>query len=327
MTGARRRSSRALGARVYAQGDAVAFASSPDLHTAAQWTSDRVILGLAILVESDNANSKPLLIQFEVDRTGTARCSNIGHFVLAGPHGRFRVHASKGPLASGSEEVDLPPKKHVEVRLVVARSSITGIVVDPRGRPVSGARVSASSSVNLGSYETHVATSDAKGRFEVTGVVPGDYSLSAERPDDEVGDTTHVVKAKSGESGVRLVLPEAVSVDVVGTCPSGRQTRSVLRRLHHRTRTTMAGLPARGSIERGTIREARRSCRDVERHIGWPWIRPQDAQERIDRRWSRPRSRRCHLRPRTARCRARARCQRRTDARSERDGPHESIVV
>jgi protocatechuate 3,4-dioxygenase beta subunit len=65
-----------------------------------------------------------------------------------------------------------------------------------------------SSSVNLGSYETHVATSDAKGRFEVTRVVPGDYSLSAERPDDEVGDTTHVVKAKSGESGVRLVLPE-----------------------------------------------------------------------------------------------------------------------
>ena len=155
-------------------------------------------VGSAMVVASAFAGGATLYGTTEVD----------GHFVLAGPHGRFQVHAAKGPLASAPEEVDLLPKKHVEVRLVVDRSSITGAVVDPRGRPVVGARVSATSSLNIGSYESHIATSDAKGRFEVTGVVPGEYELSAERPDHEVADTRRTVAAKSGDSGVKIVLPE-----------------------------------------------------------------------------------------------------------------------
>ncbi|MCW5808201.1 MAG: carboxypeptidase regulatory-like domain-containing protein, partial [Deltaproteobacteria bacterium] len=108
-----------------------------------------------------------------------------------------------------------------EVTLVVdVTGSIAGIVVDPQGNPMEGVQVSAGP--NLDSARGEVAITqwrlrgfpqeltDAGGKFTLTGLAPGDYTVtaapaaSAGRNRRNFGEGT---PAKTGDTNLRIVLP------------------------------------------------------------------------------------------------------------------------
>jgi TonB family protein len=89
------------------------------------------------------------------------------------------------------------------VRAQALFSSLTGIVLDPTGRMLSGARVGLTNAANDAKYEVR---SDATGRFEFVGLPPAAYTLEARLPGFAVhtedirinGDTEREVRLRVG---------------------------------------------------------------------------------------------------------------------------------
>ncbi|MCC6902382.1 MAG: carboxypeptidase regulatory-like domain-containing protein [Polyangiaceae bacterium] len=94
---------------------------------------------------------------------------------------------------------------------------IEGVVLDAAGKPVRGARVAAGvvpAYLPAGTLPSGMATSDAKGRFKLSGVAPGKVDVEAYAPDIGRGIAANVV-VQSGRdvTGVTLRLTHAAGDD------------------------------------------------------------------------------------------------------------------
>lgn len=189
------------------------------------------------------------------DDGGPARGGRVRWFgaveatTLVGAEGRFRL----GPLAKGPGEVqaelasagayieggkDAPHKRRITlgegetvkgVMLVLARpdKTISGIVLDPEGRPLPDARVLGWTG-NLGVGDCNVlalvrpegvVTSQEDGRFIVRGLESGTYTVCALRPEFSAAIRPGVA---TGSTDVRLRFAPAASVSGVATDSRGQ---------------------------------------------------------------------------------------------------------
>ncbi len=65
------------------------------------------------------------------------------------------------------------------VRAQVVNATLTGIVTDPTGATVAGAKVTA---INAGTNLSHDAVSDSSGTYTIPSLTPGEYRLEVEQP-------------------------------------------------------------------------------------------------------------------------------------------------
>lgn len=114
--------------------------------------------------------------------------------------------ARKGDVASAEVTVDVKTER-VEVRIVVGPATIAGTVVDGRGRPAPGVRVSLR--VPFDAINT---LSDARGAWELRGLVPGEHPVVVAPNDLEYSRATPLVMAATGDRDVRLVVTYAGGV-------------------------------------------------------------------------------------------------------------------
>jgi uncharacterized GH25 family protein len=130
-----------------------------------------------------------------------------GHFSVAGVEpGAQTVEASTDTLGTPVQNIDVPRGGHVDVRIVMVESSISGTVTNGSGDPVPGAAVMASNSTT--SMFDHT---DDVGHFDFKGVAPGDYELKAMRRSESQSDVTGI-KVHSGDRQVALVIPDASTI-------------------------------------------------------------------------------------------------------------------
>jgi len=107
-----------------------------------------------------------------------------------------------------SVTVEPDPRTHeAEIEIVLPDTLVSGVVVDPEGRPVAGADVRLTTPSGRGFSAT---PSRPDGGFEMRGQAPGEYALQAERE----GDTSEIVELTLSEEqprhAARLVLGRSV---------------------------------------------------------------------------------------------------------------------
>lgn len=118
----------------------------------------------------------------------TGRFSDeAGRFTLEGLHeGEWKLRAeAKNAPACTPQQIHVPGQNGALVLTLAAGCSVSGVVVDPKGAPVRGARVradpenDASSSFVFNLNKNFSATTGAEGKFELGGIPPGPMKLAA----------------------------------------------------------------------------------------------------------------------------------------------------
>src|SRR5437879_7492291 len=100
----------------------------------------------------------------------------------------------------------------VIVRAQVVNATLTGIVTDPTGASVEGARLRA---INTGTNQVHETASSSGGTYSIPALAPGEYRLEAE----QAGFKKQVL------SGIVLQVAQEARVNV--TLEVGQVTESV----------------------------------------------------------------------------------------------------
>jgi hypothetical protein len=154
----------------------------------------------------DEANHP--VVGVSVNASGSTGDSDAkGHFHIVGlAPGKASISAATDTLGTADQEVDVPRGGHVDVRLVMVVSSIAGVVTDERGQPIADATVFASGAGNAGDRTNEL------GHFDLKGVPPGDYELTATRRDESVFSDAPGVPVHSGNRHVALVIPDSASI-------------------------------------------------------------------------------------------------------------------
>jgi protocatechuate 3,4-dioxygenase beta subunit len=154
--------------------------------------------------------------------------------VTTGPDGAFRIGAlregqvvrveaaKEGYIDGAADGVRAPGEEPVVVVLRPA-ATISGRVVDARGRPVPEAAVRPSFRARLpGTGFFQAVTADDQGSFELTGVPPGLVALEAAAAGNQ-GSAPVVLELQPGErrEGVEIVLEEGAAVTGRVLSPDG----------------------------------------------------------------------------------------------------------
>lgn len=169
-------------------------------------------LGRATLIEGDviDAAGAPVA-QASVNIAGAgsydrfATADAFGRFAVGEPPGRaYEIYANTP--TGVSRVVTIAPGDAGPHRLTMMPSSIAGTVVDTAGVPVDGAAISA-----RGERDHYRAQTDAHGRFDLGGVIPGLYEITVEH-----GAHTHdplpSLITTAGDRGVALVVPRLAAI-------------------------------------------------------------------------------------------------------------------
>ena len=85
----------------------------------------------------------------------------------------------------------------------VVNATLTGIVMDPTGAAVSGAKVTA---VNIATNQSHDATSDTSGVYTIPALAPGEYRLETEQPGFKREVQSGIVLQVAQEARVNVTL-------------------------------------------------------------------------------------------------------------------------
>jgi large repetitive protein len=149
-----------------------------------------------------------------------------GAYELAGvPAGTQEVEAfGKEDLAARRDTVHVKRGDTVEVVLRLGKAaSVTGSVIDEKARrPLSGVRVSASSSsVFRGDARSRRARTDAKGRFRIPGLASRRYTVRAAKTDYLPVAMPGIVAGVSAPGTVAIALAKAAAITGRVTDESG----------------------------------------------------------------------------------------------------------
>jgi hypothetical protein len=149
-----------------------------------------------------------------ITQSYSALTDSSGRFELLGiKAGTYNVLAQSGSRASASTRTTIANDQRVDTKLVVEEASIAGIVVDRDGHPVGEARVSAiptghiESRANFGDDVT-----DSRGRFDLGGLEPGQYRVSATWAGQEERRLDGGELVKTGDRNVKLVLAKPATL-------------------------------------------------------------------------------------------------------------------
>jgi uncharacterized GH25 family protein len=148
--------------------------------------------------------------------TVTGRFSDAdGRFTLEGLHeGDWLVRAeSKNAPACAPQQIHVPGQGTALVIVLAPACTVSGVVVDPKGQPARGTRVRAeperdeSSRFVFNGNRKYSASSDAEGKFEISGIPPGPLSLRASS-EEWAEPEAQALDLAAGQKleGVRLVL-------------------------------------------------------------------------------------------------------------------------
>ncbi|HEX9689169.1 MAG TPA: carboxypeptidase-like regulatory domain-containing protein, partial [Thermoanaerobaculia bacterium] len=164
-----------------------------------------------------------------------AKADSSGAYELAGvPPGTREVEAFwKDDLAARRDTVHVKKGETVDVALRLAKAaSVTGSVIDEKTRrPLSGARVSASSaSFFRGDARSRRARTDGKGKFRIPGLALRRYTVSASKTDYLPVAMPGIVAAVSPPGSVAIALQKAAAVsgrvtDEAGAPVAGARVR------------------------------------------------------------------------------------------------------
>lgn len=141
------------------------------------------------------------------------RTRDDGRFELAGLRpAKYLVRARKGRLASPSQNIVLDHGVRQQVTLVLQDTAIAGIVVDDRGKPAANVGVVAFSHSFYWPYRQEPVITDEGGRFELTGMEPGEFRVVASRTEETPRESDPEkgppgVIARTGERNVKIVMP------------------------------------------------------------------------------------------------------------------------
>nr|MDJ0976342.1 carboxypeptidase-like regulatory domain-containing protein [Planctomycetota bacterium] len=140
-----------------------------------------------------------------------SRLSESGSFKVTGLPADVRVDIEVRPWHRGEAGVRLAPGAvrgvragtHDLVVTLVAGVELSGVVVDARGEPVTGAHVSAvGKAPTFGNHSVRVGD---KGAFRLRGLLPGTYELSVS---ESGGTVTMVGEHAAPRADLRIALPE-----------------------------------------------------------------------------------------------------------------------
>ncbi len=146
----------------------------------------------------------------EKETTTDARGAFELHGLAAGAH---HARAYAGDLASAVAEVTSADGKRVEIRIAVAPAIIAGTVVDAHGEPLPEMRVDAAARhYTTDPTSRPTVVTDMHGHFSVSGLVPDDYIVWATPPTSAVADTGHPVRAHTGVTDVKIVIPDGGTI-------------------------------------------------------------------------------------------------------------------
>lgn len=168
--------------------------------------SGRPVEGIIVSAVDNNSSTIPIW----VNGFAHNRSDESGFFELRGvPPKKARLMAStSGWLLADEPVIDVPADAVIDgIELRLKRGgTVVGNVLDSQGRPVPEALVEVTPRITM--PEDPPAThSDEQGRFSVSGLRAGRYSVRAEHPD--FGRTREQVElSEDGQAGVELRLSE-----------------------------------------------------------------------------------------------------------------------
>lgn len=140
------------------------------------------------------------------------------------------------PVLSGPPGEAIAAERPLPERKVAPEGTISGRVVDARGKPVAGARVRLAADGSARGRLARSYTDDAGG-FTLRGLRPGtSYSVIAEWEDEE-GLIANQVRARAPDDDVRIRLVEATHDDPAEPRPSS--TRMIGRSQHRESDTDL----------------------------------------------------------------------------------------
>jgi protocatechuate 3,4-dioxygenase beta subunit len=119
----------------------------------------------------------------------------------------YSVSATTKTQGAASQRVELAHGQHVRVTFVLETSSLAGRVVDGRGEPVDDAMVYARSD-DLGTVT--VEHSDPYGHFDLGGLAPGRYGITAQRPNSRLESVA--LEVDTTNRRLELRVPDRASV-------------------------------------------------------------------------------------------------------------------
>jgi len=135
-----------------------------------------------------------------------------GTFALLGVStGAFWVSATTAAQSTSRVEVTLVRDQRIEVHLVLADSSLAGIVVDTKGEPIAEAVVSARPRL-LMVGRIPAERTDARGAFDFGGLPGGEYQLVVSRPEQNDARRLEGTKVTVPDRTVKLVVPDVSSI-------------------------------------------------------------------------------------------------------------------
>lgn len=144
-------------------------------------------------------------------RDESATSDDKGHFLVEGvTAGAGFVAGTDDRRGTPAQQIQVPRAGHVDVRLVMAESSIAGIVTDAHGEGMPGVSLVADATTNLGVYDRPSTVSDEHGHFDFGGVQPGTYEVSAELRSAMAREPR--VTVESGDRHVALTVQELAAL-------------------------------------------------------------------------------------------------------------------
>jgi protocatechuate 3,4-dioxygenase beta subunit len=169
-----------------------------------------VELGAQIRGSVVDAANHPV-VEAKIQAGGQSAVSDEhGQFVLTGlAPDTYNVTAYTDTDGAPSQVITIARGDRKEMHFVVQPSNIAGTVVDSHGQPVEDARVTAESTDPNG---RGYSKTDERGHFDLGGLPPGSYLLSASREDQTDRHDVPPARVQSGTRNVRLLLPELATL-------------------------------------------------------------------------------------------------------------------